>query len=193
MPPRGISPWWVPCAPGVRLKLDSIPRHLPAQPLSPPPCPSPLTASSVTHMHQIPASGSAGRDLGPPGEAGLTSGRESLNVKCSEVLRAFFCRVGRLPGPLSGPNSCLYREQKNGAGDPTVNEVTAFSSGSSVITQSGARETLGQPSQGDGVTVWDREAGPGVNSKLSSCTSRTCKDRGEESREQVEGRVRTRL
>lgn len=89
-------------------------------------------------------------------------------MKCSEVPRTFFCRVGKLPGPLSGPNSWLYREEKNGADDPTVKEETTFSSGSSVITQSGARETLGQPSQGDGVTVGDREAGPGVNSKLSS-------------------------
>ena len=32
----------------------------------------------------------------------------------------------------------------------------------------GAQETLGQPSQGDGMTVGDREVGPGVNSKLSS-------------------------
>lgn len=67
LPPLGTSPWWVPCAPGVRLSLiPSQDTSLPSLCL-PPALSISLTASSVTHMPQIPASGSAGRDLGLPG------------------------------------------------------------------------------------------------------------------------------
>lgn len=55
-------------------------RYLLTQPLSSP-CPvQPLSPPSGSHRHQNPASGSAGRELGPLHEAGLSSDRQEEKV-----------------------------------------------------------------------------------------------------------------